>query len=203
MQTNFAEFLLAAIVMEITPGPNMTWLALLSAREGRTGGLMAVAGIASGLAILALVAAMGAAALITAWPPLYEILRWGGVLFLLYLAYEAWRGEKNTGSADLAGKHFWRGLVVNLLNPKAAAVYIVMIPSFAGPAPANTGALVTMTPAYLAIATAAHVLIVLFAATFQKALADPRRERIVRRIFAVMLAAIAIWFAFTSGRALP
>jgi len=203
MQTNVAEFLLAAIVMEITPGPNMTWLALLSAREGRTGGLMAVAGIASGLAILALVAAMGAAALITAWPPLYEILRWGGVLFLFYLAYEAWRGEKNTGSADPAGKHFWRGLVVNLLNPKAAAVYIVMIPSFAGPAPANTGALVTMTLAYLAIATAAHVLIVLFAATFQKALADPRRERIVRRIFAVMLAAIAIWFAFTSGRALP
>jgi threonine/homoserine/homoserine lactone efflux protein len=203
MQANFAEFLLAAIVMEITPGPNMTWLALLSAREGRTGGLMAVAGIASGLAILALVAAMGAAALITAWPPLYEILRWGGVLFLLYLAYEAWRDEKNTGSADLAGKHFWRGLVVNLLNPKAAAVYIVMIPSFAGPTPANTGALITMTLAYLAIATAAHVLIVLFAATFQKALADPRRERIVRRIFAVMLAAIAIWFAFTSGRALP
>jgi ABC-type dipeptide/oligopeptide/nickel transport system permease component len=47
------------------------------------------------------------------------------------------------------------------------------------------------------------LLIVLFAATFQKALADPRRERIVRRIFAVLLAAIAIWFAFTSGRALP
>jgi threonine/homoserine/homoserine lactone efflux protein len=124
-------------------------------------------------------------------------------MFLFYLAYEAWRGEKNTGSADLAGKHFWRGLFVNLLNPKAAAVYIVMIPSFAGPAPASNGALLTMTLTYLAIATAAHALIVLFAATFQKALADPRRERIVRRIFAVMLAAIAIWFAFTSGRALP
>jgi threonine/homoserine/homoserine lactone efflux protein len=200
MQANFAEFLLAAIVMEITPGPNMTWLALLSAREGRSAGLMAVAGIASGLALLALVAAMGAAALITAWPPLYEILRWGGVLFLLYLAYEAWMGEKDSGSTAVAGKHFWRGLVVNVLNPKAAAVFIVMIPSFAGPAPANTGAIAIMTLTYLAIATAAHALIVLFAATFQRALADPRRERFVRRIFAVLLAALAVWFALTSGR---
>ena len=62
MQASYAEFLVAAIVMEITPGPNMTWLALLSAREGRAAGLMAVAGIASGLAMLSLIAATGAAA---------------------------------------------------------------------------------------------------------------------------------------------
>lgn len=199
MQATFAEFLLAAVVMEITPGPNMTWLALLSAREGRTAGLMAVAGIASGLAILSLVAATGAAALVSAWPPLYELLRWGGVLFLFYLAFEAWHGEKDSTSTDTAGRHFRRGLVVNLLNPKAAAVFVVMIPSFAGPAPANAGAIAIMNLCYLAIATAAHTLIVLFASNFQKALTDPRRELIVRRIFAVTLAAIAIWFAATSG----
>lgn len=66
MPAGFAEFLIAAIVMEITPGPNMTWLALLSAREGRMAGLQAVAGIATGLALLALVAANGATALIAA-----------------------------------------------------------------------------------------------------------------------------------------
>lgn len=201
MHAGFTEFLLAAIVMEITPGPNMTWLALLSAREGRTAGLMAVAGVASGLSILSLIAATGAAALITAWPALYELLRWGGVLFLLYLALEAWNGEKDEGSPSVAGKHFRRGLFVNLLNPKAAAVFLVMIPSFAGAVSTNAGAIALMTLTYLAIATAAHMLIVFFAATFQKALADPRLEVIVRRIFAVILAAIAIWFAATSGRA--
>lgn len=109
MQPGFAEFLLAAVVMEITPGPNMTWLALLSAREGRIAGLMAVAGIATGLALLALVTATGAAAAINAWPPLYEILRWGGVLFLLYLAWEAWVGEKEGPVKTDHTRQFRRG----------------------------------------------------------------------------------------------
>lgn len=199
MAAGFAEFLVAAIVMEITPGPNMTWLALLSAREGRMAGLQAVAGIASGLALLAIIAATGISALISAWPALYEALRWAGVAFLLYLAWEAWVGEKDDGKRPDRGKHFRRGLVVNLLNPKAAAVFVVMIPSFAGP-DASVGALAGMTLAYLAIATLAHALIVAFAGNFQKAMADPRREVIVRRVFAVALAAVAIWFAFTSGR---
>ncbi len=199
MSAGFAEFLVAAIVMEITPGPNMTWLALLSAREGRIAGLQAVAGIASGLALLAIIAATGVSALISAWPALYEALRWAGVAFLLYLAWEAWVGETDDGKREDPGKHFWRGLVVNLLNPKAAAVFVVMIPGFAGPNP-SVPLLVTMTVIYLAIATLAHALIVAFAGNFQKAMADPKREVVVRRIFAVALAGVAIWFAFTSGR---
>jgi threonine/homoserine/homoserine lactone efflux protein len=196
MPAGFAEFLIAAIVMEITPGPNMTWLALLSAREGRMAGLQAVAGIATGLALLALVAASGAAALIAAWPPLYELLRWGGVFFLLYLAWETWVGEKESGEQPDHQRHFRRGLVVNLLNPKAAAVYVVMIPGFAGPG--GTSAQIIMTLVYLAIASLAHVLIVVFASSFQRALANPQRELIVRRIFAVLLAGVALWFAFSS-----
>lgn len=199
MPAGFAEFLVAAIVMEITPGPNMTWLALLSAREGRIAGLQAVAGIALGLAVLALISATGAAALIAAWPPLYEALRWGGVLFLLYLAWDTWVGEKDGSPSDDGGRHFRRGLIVNLLNPKAAAVFLVMIPGFAGP-DTTSGMLIAMTLTYLAIATLAHTLIVLFAGSFQKALADPQREVVVRRVFAIALAAVAIWFAFTSGR---
>jgi len=196
MPTGFAEFLLAAIVMEITPGPNMTWLALLSAREGRMAGFMAVAGIATGLSLLAIISATGAAALISAWPPLYEVLRWGGVLFLLYLAWEAWVGEKGTQDPGDKGRHFRRALMINLLNPKALAVFVVMIPGFAGPGQVATQ--ITMTLIYLAIATLAHALIVVFAASFQKALSDPRRELIVRRIFAIALAAVAVWLAITT-----
>lgn len=198
MQVLFAEFLTAAIVMEVTPGPNMTWLALLSAREGRASGLMAVAGIAAGLTLLAVIASTGAATLIDAWPPLYEALRWGGVLFLLYLAWEAWVGEKPGAAREERGRHFWRGLIANLLNPKAAAVFVVMIPGFAGPA--NAATQVTMTVIYVGIATLAHVLIVAFAGSFEKALADPRRERLVRRIFALALVGVAVWFAAGSGR---
>lgn len=199
MPPSFAEFLIAAMVMEITPGPNMTWLALLSAREGRVAGFHAVAGIATGLTVLSIFAAIGAAALITTWPLLYTALRWGGVLFLLFLAWEAWIGEKDDANAVEPGRQFRRGLIVNLLNPKAAAVFIVMIPGFAG-SDAPAGALIAMTLTYLAIATLAHVLIVAFAGSFERALADPRRGRIVRRIFALALAGVAIWFAFGTAR---
>jgi len=198
MPAAFVEFLIAAIVMEITPGPNMTWLALLSAREGRMAGLTAVAGITTGLTLLALIAATGAAALINTYPAVYEALRWGGVLFLLYLAWEAWVGEKQKVNADLTGRHFRRGLIVNMLNPKAAAVFIVMIPSFAGIGQATLQ--VAMTVAYLCIASLAHALIVVFAGSFQNALSDPRRELLVRRIFAITLVGIAAWFALTSAQ---
>ncbi len=193
MTAGFVEFLIAAVVMEITPGPNMTWLALLSAREGRIAGFQAVAGITAGLTLLALVAATGAAALIAAWPPLYEALRWGGVAFLLYLAWETWVGEKPGMERADHQRHFRRGLVVNLLNPKAGAVFVVMIPGFAGAG--GWPLQLAMTVIYLLIASLAHLLIVAFAGSFSRALANPGRELVVRRVFAILLAGVAVWFA--------
>jgi threonine/homoserine/homoserine lactone efflux protein len=200
MSTGFAEFLIASIVMELTPGPNMVWLALLAARQGRRAGFIAVAGIASGLGLLALASATGVAALIATYPVIYEAIRWAGVLFLLYLAFEAWTGERATARSDDTRRHFRRGVVVNLLNPKAATVFVVLIPGFAGGPAATISGVAVMSAVYLAIATAAHMLIVTFAGSFQRFLSDPQREQAARRIFAVMLAGVAIWFALTSGR---
>ena len=67
MTQTFAEFLITSIVMELTPGPNMAWLALLSAREGLRAGFVAVA------------AAAGFAAAINTFPIIYQAIRWGGV----------------------------------------------------------------------------------------------------------------------------
>ena len=198
MPPGLVEFLAAALVMELTPGPNMTWLALLSAREGRRAGLQAVAGIAAGLAVMGVVAASGAAALIATYPLVYEVLRWAGILFLLYLAVEAWVGEKMVAARDDQGRHFRRGFVINILNPKAAAVFLVMIPAFAGTSGASW--LLAMSAIYLAIATAVHALIVVFASNLQQLVANPRREVIARRIFAVLLAGVAIWFAMSTVR---
>src|SRR5689334_8564532 len=114
MTPSFAEFLIASIVMELTPGPNMAWLALLAARKGRRAGFVAVAGIALGLALLAAAAAAGFAAVIETYPVVYEVIRWGGVLFLLYLAVEAWRGERDGADKPDEQRHFRRGLIVKI-----------------------------------------------------------------------------------------
>jgi threonine/homoserine/homoserine lactone efflux protein len=196
------EFLTTALLMELTPGPNMTWLALLSMRQGRGAGVLAVAGIALGLALLAIVAAAGLAPILTTYPLVYEALRWAGVLFLLYLAIEAWRGEKSATAQDDSNgtKQFQRGLLINLLNPKAASVFVVLIPGFIANGAARLTPTLIFSAIYVAIATAVHLSIVAFAGSFQKTLANPRFEVLVRRTFAILLAGVAIWLAATTKR---
>jgi threonine/homoserine/homoserine lactone efflux protein len=82
-------FALTALIIEITPGPNMTYLAALSLSSGARTGFAAVAGIALGLMTYGLIAAFGLTTIIDDSPFLYGLLRWGGVLFLLWLAWEA------------------------------------------------------------------------------------------------------------------
>lgn len=186
--------------MELTPGPNMAWLALVSIREGRRAGALAVLGIALGLALLALAAAAGVTALTQTYPFIYELIRWAGVGFLLYLAAEAWVGEKPARGAQASSRHLVRGLVINVLNPKAATVFILLIPTFAGAAEGVLVRTVVLSLVYVAIATAVHLSIVMFASSFSQLVAKQEREQLIRRAFALTLAAVAIWLALTTGR---
>src|SRR6186997_2868919 len=117
-------FLLAVLLLELTPGPNMAYLATLALSRGRMAGLIATAGVAFGLAVHAIVAGLGAGVLIQQYPLLYDAVRWIGVGYLLYLAWEGWRTEKETSPerADLAmmvGPLFVRGALSNVFNPKS------------------------------------------------------------------------------------
>lgn len=76
-------FALTCVVIEITPGPNMAWLAALSLSRGWRNGFAAVAGVALGLSVYGVLAAFGLAAVIESSTFLYESLRWGGVAYLL------------------------------------------------------------------------------------------------------------------------
>ena len=94
------EFLIAVLIIEVTPEPNLGYLAALSATRGRGAGLAATAGVALGLSTHAIAAAFGVGALIASHAWAYELLRWGGVAFFVWLAYEGWAG----GKGELAGR---------------------------------------------------------------------------------------------------
>jgi threonine/homoserine/homoserine lactone efflux protein len=197
-----ASFLLTSFLIELTPGPNMTYLALVAANDGRSAGFATVAGVALGLAIVGIVAALGVAEIVQASEPLYQALRWAGVVFLLYLAWEGWTSGTDVVSTakQHAGRYFSRGLLTNLLNPKAAAFYVAVLPTFIdGFRPALPQTL-TLTVAYVAVATLVHAGIVTLAGSLQPVLNDPRRERLARRALSALLAVVALWFAWSTAR---
>ncbi len=198
---DWAGFALAILLIELTPGPNMAWLAALALGQGRRAGLMACAGIALGLLVNALVAGFGVAAFIIANPGWWQVLRWGGVSFMLWLAWEAWREadapvSTNTPTNDAGTqRHFLSGLVVNLLNPKALIFFAVLIPQFVGSAEPAAALVVAVSLLSVTIATLVHVAIVLGGSGVSRWLADSGRSRPVRRGLALSLVGVAIWFA--------
>ena len=198
---SLASFALTSLLIELTPGPNMTYLALVAARDGRRSGFATVAGVTLGLAVIGLVAAFGVAELVQSSRVLYESLRWAGVLFLLYLAWEGWRTGTDVVASDGSsrGRYFMRGLVTNLLNPKAAVFYVAVLPTFIDTSKPVLAQTVALTVIYVLVATLIHSAIVVLAGTLEPFLNDPRRERIARRVLSALLACVAIWFGWSTA----
>jgi threonine/homoserine/homoserine lactone efflux protein len=196
MNSFILEFAFTALLIELTPGPNMAYLAALTLAEGRRVGLAAVLGIFLGLAMIGILTAFGLAILIEQVPVLYNILRYVGCAFLLFLAWEGWRGatQKLEKNSDLTNV-FFRGLMTNLLNPKSALFYVSVLPLFlienSISIPAQTFILASI---YVSIATIIHASIVLFADQLRPYLVSGSREAIVRRVLALSLGFVAIWF---------
>ena len=197
-------FVLTSLIIEMTPGPNMAYLAVLGASRGRTAGFAAVLGIALGLALLGIAVGLGAGMLILGNRVAYEALRWAGALYLCWLAYDSWREAHRPVETASVGHsqfvQFRRGFITNLLNPKAALFFITLVPEFiSGPAP-TLRELATLISIYVAVATFVHGLIVLLAGTLQAVLAAPHRREMAGNVFAAILLVVAVWLFVSGGR---
>ena len=203
--TTLLSFLLTCIVIEITPGPNMAYLAIVAATHGRRTGWMATLGIACGLLMLGLAAAFGLATLVLKYSILYETLRWCGVAYLLWLAWEGWTEAEGSAPEDAThpidnATYFWRGLVTNLLNPKAALFFLSVLPDFVDLSRSILPQTVGLSIVYVLVATTIHATIVALAGTASNLLARPDDMRMLRRTLSALLAIIALWLAYATAR---
>jgi len=201
-QSPLITFVLTSLIIEMTPGPNMAYLAVLGASRGRLAGFSAVLGIGLGLALLGVAAGLGAGSLILDNHVAYETLRWAGAIYLCWLAYDSWKDARRPVQTASASQslfvQFRRGFITNLLNPKAALFYIAVVPEFInGPSP-SLRELAILVSIYVAIATLVHGLVVLLAGTLQSFLATPQRREMAGNAFAVILLVVAVWL-FVSG----
>jgi threonine/homoserine/homoserine lactone efflux protein len=184
----------------------MGYLAALTLDRGRMAGLLATAGVAAGLSVHAVIAAAGLGALIAGVPLIYEVLRWTGVAYILFLAWEAWKPDDKDHpdfTAGALGSLFWRGFFSNVFNPKSIMFFISVVPGFlrrdsGDPNFSIQFAQLGMT--YVMIATAVHAGIVMLAGQLRPWLTAGPLKNSIRRILSVALVVVAAWLAWTTRR---
>ncbi|MFF3328969.1 LysE family translocator [Streptomyces sp. NPDC002888] len=134
----YAAFLVAALALCVTPGPDMMFVIAMGGRGGPAAGVMAAFGVACAMLVHTVAAAFGLSTLFTTLPTLYHVLRWAGAAYLLYLAVKAFRDRsvptaEGTPSGPGMRRAFWQGAVTNLLNPKVILFNVAFLPQFVDP----------------------------------------------------------------------
>ena len=199
----FLIFCGAVLAMLVTPGPNMAFLLSHSAAYGPRGGLAVASGIAGADVIMTLLTATGVTAIIAAWPPAFDVLRYAGAVYLLWLAFKAVRAPVQ---AMVAGeiqtsmrKVFMRATAGSLINPKPLLFFMVFLPQFVD---LQRGAvhwqLVTLGLTLTVLAFAFHAVLGLFAGEMGRLIArNPRAANVQRWLLGGVLSALALRLFFT------
>ena len=204
-------FALLCLGLVLTPGPNMMYLVSRSICQGRRAAMVSLGGVGLGFLVYMLAAALGITALLFAVPLAYDVLRLTGAAYLLYLAWQALRpgGRSPFQVRDLPvdsnRRLFAMGFVTNLLNPKAAIMYLSLIPQFERPA---AGHLVeqgfVLGSVQIAASLTVNFCIVLAAGTIANFLRGrPAWQRVQRYLMGTVLGALAIKLATDHARPSP
>jgi len=205
---NLLVFGLVALGMALTPGPNMIYLISRSICQGRRAGLISLGGVALGFVVYMLSAAFGITAFLFAVPFAYDALRFGGALYLLYLAWQAVKpGGRSAFSvrdlpADKPLKLLTMGFVTNLANPKIAMMYLSLLPQFVTPGHGSvlTQSL-TLGAIQVAISLSINALVAIMAGSIATFFAGRPMWLLVQRwLMGTVLTGLAVRMAFESRK---
>jgi len=198
-----AGIAIVALGMVLTPGPNMMYLVSRSLSQGRRAGMISLLGTVTGFLVYLTLANLGLTEAFRTARWLYWAIRLAGAAYLLYLAWQVLRphGVAIFHVRDLprdpAARLFRMGLLTNLLNPKAAIMYLALIPQFIDPARGHVlaqGFLLGGTQITVSAAVNATIVLVASAiATFSAT--RPAWLRGQRLVTGALLAAFALRLA--------
>lgn len=199
----------AALVMVLTPGPNMIYLLSRSICQGRKAGVISLFGVIAGFVVHMLAAAIGLTALFLAVPLAYEVLKWAGACYLLYLAWQAVKpGARSPFEArdlpeDPPRKLFLMGFLTNVLNPKIAIFYLSIFPQFVSPEHGSVFVQsIVLGCTQIAVSFTVNLAIALSAATLAAwFLRNPRWVAVQRHVMGLVLATLAVRMALEERRA--
>lgn len=132
--TNLYLFIVAALLLLIVPGPNMAIVTSHAVAHGWRAGLAAALGITLADVLMTITVSTGLGALVMSWAPAFDLLRWAGACYLMWLAWQALKApdaDTDTQATQASmRKIFARATLNSLLNPKALLFFMVFLPQF-------------------------------------------------------------------------
>ncbi|PTX57312.1 threonine/homoserine/homoserine lactone efflux protein [Litoreibacter ponti] len=193
-----AQFLLTALVVVLAPGTGVIYTLAIGLGQGRAAALWAALGCTFGIVPHLAAATLGLAAVLHTSALLFQIVKFAGVAYLLYLA---WQMLKSGGTlavdGERTGKPGWRiarrGALINILNPKLSIFFLALLPPFLSGNPATVTLEMTLLGAvFMALTFAVFVLYGLFAARARDAILGSERVLAwLNRSFAAIFAGLA------------
>ncbi len=204
--TTLALFAGACLALTVTPGPDMLLIASRSVSQGRSAGFASLAGIQVGTYCHAMAAAFGLSQLFLAVPLAYDVVRFAGAGYLLYLAWKTIRAPGTVLSPDAsmsrypAGRIFRQGLFTNLLNPKMALFVLALFPQFVRPEAGSVALQIMLLATMLnLIGFCVNGTVILMASKLSRTLSAGRRpSRAPQYLLGAVFAGLACRLALAS-----
>jgi threonine/homoserine/homoserine lactone efflux protein len=201
-------FLLAGVLLNITPGPDMALVIARSTQYGVRAGMAAAIGIGAGAFIHIAAAAIGISALVLASATAFTILKWAGAIYLVYLGVQMLRSSfarsRAAGAVEAAaplppsglGQVFLQGVLTNALNPKVAVFFLAFLPQFVdADAPSKVAAFIVLGLLFDAVGTAWNLAVAWAAGVFAASSAYGRLAAWLERAIGALFVAVGIRLA--------
>ncbi|HKK86390.1 MAG TPA: LysE family translocator [Roseovarius sp.] len=192
------QFLLTALVVVVAPGTGVIYTLAVGLGQGRRAALMAAVGCTFGIVPALLAAVLGLAAIMHTSALLFQVIKFAGVAYLLYLAWQMLRDEGGVAvRAEAQAGTDWaivrRGALINILNPKLSIFFLALLPPFLSGNPATaTAEMLAMGAVFMVLTFVVFVGYGVFAAAARdKVLSSPRMIRWINRGFAAVFSGLA------------
>jgi threonine/homoserine/homoserine lactone efflux protein len=202
-----ALFMLAALALNLTPGPDMLYVTARSVSDGRRAGIVAALGIGAGTLAHITALALGLAALLAAVPLAYDVLRIAGAVYLLVIGVQLLlRPRSSSTAARLAPASlnivFAQAVLTNVLNPKVALFFLAFLPQFVDPAAGPALAQIVLLGLLFDVqGTAVNVAVALLASgTTRRLRANARAVSLLQRLTGAIFVALGAKLATAANR---
>ena len=192
----FAAFLVMTTILIVVPGPIVTLVIATGASQGLRAALITVAGTSLGNTVLLTAVALGLSWVLQNAAALFEVLRWVGAAYLIWLGIQAWR-HAGVAVPLLPSErvNFWRGVIVALSNPKTIAFFTAFLPQFIDPHLPAERQLIVMCAVAAVLAPLSDLAWAFASGLSRNWFMRPERTKLLGRASGIVLIGGGLWLS--------